>query len=457
MNDAGALEGLKRRVLRASGWSVLTQIASQAVRFGGSLVMTRLLVPELFGVTALAMTFIFALNMFSDLGLGQVVMRHPVADDKEFLNTVWTLQILRGALIGCAGLLVALGLIALGSMGLLPTGSAYAHPALPSALMVISCSALVSGLESTKTLTASRGLALRPLAILELASQVVGLGVTIGWALISPTIFAVAGGAMASGLTRTALSHVLFEGISNRLFWSREHFNNILSFGRWIFLTSVLGFLISSGDRLLLGGFIDAKKFGIYTIAAMIVGVAFDVGGRLINTVIYPALNEAYRRDPASLKSTYYRLRAPVDAVCCGIAGIMITAGPAMIHFLYDQRYTDAGLVVQILSIPMIFLGLSSGGNLYMVIGKPWLVTILIAVRLVGLYASVPPLVLHFGLAGGAMGVVVGHLVTVPAMFYMKVRHGFFSLGRELLGIPFIFAGLMVGLGLTYLLGLVHR
>ena len=155
MNDAGALEGLKRRVLRASGWSVLTQIASQAVRFGGSLVMTRLLVPELFGVTALAMTFIFALNMFSDLGLGQVVMRHPVADDKEFLNTVWTLQILRGALIGCAGLLVVVALLALGSMGLLPLGSAYAHPALPSALMVISCSALVSGLESTKTLTAS--------------------------------------------------------------------------------------------------------------------------------------------------------------------------------------------------------------------------------------------------------------------------------------------------------------
>ena len=456
MNHAGTLEGLKFRVLRASGWSVVGQIASQAIRLGGSLIMTRLLVPELFGVMSLALTFMFALNMFSDLGLAQVVMRHPIADDEDFLNTVWTTQILRGVAICAAGWLLAISLIGLRMAGLLPQASAYAHAALPAALMVISCSALAAGLESTKILTASRALSLRPITLLEVTAQIVGLAVTIAWALVSPTIFAVSGGALASAVTRAVLSHLWFPGVNNRIFWSREQFRKIFSFGRWVVLSSVLGFLISNGDRLMLGGFLDARNFGLYAIAAMIVGAVSDLGGRLVGSVIYPALNEAYRRDPSNLKATYYRLRAPIDAASCLIAGIMIVAGPALIGVLYDRRYADSGLIVQILAIPMILIGLSSAGNLYMVIGKPWLVTVLIGIRLIGLYASIPLFVQHFGLPGGALGVVFGHLITIPAMYYMKIKNGFFSLWREILGVPFLAVGMACGTALVSLLTFLH-
>lgn len=457
MSHAGALEGLKVRVLRASGWSLLGQFGSQAIRFGGSLIMTRLLVPELFGVMSLAMMFIVALNMFSDLGLGQIVVRHRSGDDKDFLNTVWTTQVLRGFVIAAAGVVIALSLLALRSAGVLPPESAYAHKDLPTALFIISLASIVGGLESTKTLVALRTLSLRQIAMMEFASQVVGLGVTVAWALVSPTIFAVTGGALASVLTRTVLSHTIFDGVWNRLHWSKEQFKEILGFGRWVFFSSILGFLISNGDRMLLGAFLDAKRFGIYSVAALIVGAVSELCSKLITSVVYPALNETYRKEPDRLKSTYYRLRTPVEAVCCIAAGIMIVAGPPLIAFLYDKRYVEAGLAVQIMSIPMIFIGLNSSENLYMVIGKPWLVTILTGVRLVALYATVPYLAYHYGLVGGAAGVVISHLVKVPAMYYMKLKNGFFSLKNELLLIPFVGTGLLLGYGLSIPLTLFAR
>ena len=457
MSQAAALGGLRTRVLRASGWSLLGQVGAQVIRFGGSLVMTRLLMPELFGVMSLAMMFIVALNLFSDLGLSQVVMRHPVADDKPFLDTVWTTQIMRSAMICAAGLVIATALLLMRHAGWLPAGSAYAHPDLPTALYVISFVAIINGLESTKVFTSMRTLALGPLALMEFASQVAGLGATVAWAMVSPTIFAVTGGAIAAALARTAISHAMLEGVPNRLHWSRESFEEIVSFGRWVFVSSILGFLISNGDRMLLGGLLDAREFGVYAIAALIVGAVSELGARLFNAVVYPALNETYRENPQRLRDTYYRLRGPVEFVCCAAAGIMVVAGPAIIHFLYDERYAQAGLAVQIMSVPMVFLGLNSASSLYMVIGKPWITTALTAVRLVALYAAVPVLAWRYGLPGGAAGVVISHVATVPALYFMKARSGFLSVRHELLALPALLAGATLGYGLTWLLPLIHR
>jgi O-antigen/teichoic acid export membrane protein len=292
---------------------------------------------------------------------------------------------------------------------------------------------------------------------MEVTAQVVGLGVTVTWAWISPTIFAVSGGALASTVTRSALTHVLFSGVRNRLFWSSEQFRHIFSFGRWVFLSSILGFLVTNGDRLLLGGILGASKFGIYAIAAMIVNAVFGLGGRLISTVMYPALNETYRVDPKNLKLTYYRMRAPIEAASSFMAGALICAGPAMIGFLYDPRYAPAGPVVQILAIPMILIGLNAASDLYMIIGKPWLVSILIAVRTVTLFVAVPPLALVYGLPGGALGVVAGHLMTVPVNYYFTAKHDFLCVRREFIGIPFLGVGLLAGMGIAAGLNLFHR
>ena len=66
---------LKQRVLNASAWSLAGYGISLAIRFGSNLVMTRLLVPEMFGVMAIATIVMVGLAMFSDLGLRQSIVQ----------------------------------------------------------------------------------------------------------------------------------------------------------------------------------------------------------------------------------------------------------------------------------------------------------------------------------------------------------------------------------------------
>jgi len=69
--------------------------------------MTRLLVPEMFGVMAIAMMVMYGLALFSDVGLRQSIVQSRRGGEAVFLNTAWALQIMRGFVIWGAALAVA--------------------------------------------------------------------------------------------------------------------------------------------------------------------------------------------------------------------------------------------------------------------------------------------------------------------------------------------------------------
>jgi O-antigen/teichoic acid export membrane protein len=103
MTPSGA--SLSRRVFRGSVITMLGFGGTQAVRLLGNLVLARLLFPEAFGVMALVTVLLVGLAMLSDLGISPAIQGNPRGDDPEFLNTAWTINLIRGGVLfltGCA-------------------------------------------------------------------------------------------------------------------------------------------------------------------------------------------------------------------------------------------------------------------------------------------------------------------------------------------------------------------
>lgn len=438
---------LRERVLRASGWTVLGHGAGQAIRLGSNLIMTRLLVPEMFGVMALANVMLFGLQLLSDLGLRQSIIQSKRGQDADYLNTVWTVQILRGCLIWLAAMTGGYMLYRLGLAGFLTEGSTYADPALPHVIGVLAFNALVSGFESTKLATANRDLVLGRITLLEILSQMFGLALMTSWALIDRSIWALVAGATAGGLTRMVMSHLLLPGARSKLCWEPIALQEIIHFGKWIFVTSILGFLAASGDRLLLGGLVEAKQFGFYAIAFFMVGALRDVFSKLIGNVAFPALSEVARSNPGKLKETYYRIRVPIDIISLLSAGALFTAGHLIVDLLYDDRYQSVGWMMEILSIALFEVRFSVAGQCFVAIGKPKLLVPIIAIQVVAIYIGLP---LSFDLNGieGAVWMAGGSvLFTLPMTLYLKIKLNLFDLKRELLALIWLAAGLLIGLG----------
>lgn len=460
MSSAAKLESkqqpLTKRFIGASAWTFAGYGLGLIIRLGSNLVLTRLLVPEMFGVVAIATVVLVGLSMFSDIGLGQVIVRSQRGDEELFTNTVWTTQILRGALLWLVGLLVS-GALAIGSgMGLVEPTSVYAHPTLPGVVAILSSTAFIDGFVSTKGAQSRRNVQLAKITQLDIVAQLIGLLCLFSWIYFDRTIWALVFGAIGGSIAKTILTHVWLDGHRDRLRWNGAAFREIFDFGKWIFLSSILGFLVSNADRLLLGGFVDARTLGIYSIAFTFSSALDLVMSRLINAVAFPAFSEIVRERPDKLREVYYKVFSVVAAVCYFSAGVVMAWGHNLVDLLYDHRYADAGWMLQILICGALAVPYQVAIQCFLALGKPHIFTQILFGRLVVLVLS---LVIGFhmsGLSGGLWGIVASQIVPVFAILLWLARLRIANLKREIMLLAVVPVGLLAGQALSFLGHLVH-
>ncbi|MGE3532907.1 MAG: oligosaccharide flippase family protein [Steroidobacteraceae bacterium] len=442
---------LKKRVLRAGAWSLAGHGLGMIIRLGGNLVMTRLLVPDMFGVMAIATMVILTLGMLSDVGLHQNIIQSPRGDDPTFLDTAWVVQIIRGLLLWLIAFLLSVALYLANFAGIIPAGTVYAVPELPFVIIVVSFSAVISGFRSTKWATAQRRFDQKRMVQITLIGQGIGLVVMIIFGTFSRTIWALAAGGLIASLTTTALTHAWMNGHSNRFRWDKKAFMEIRNFGKWIFLSSAVTVLASNGDRLLLGGFVDPHVLGLYVIAAFIIGSIQDGLGNLFTSVSFPALSEVARNNPSRLQEIYYRLRIPSDLLLLFISGSLFAAGQFVIDLLYDQRYSEAGNILQILALSLFGVRYGLSHQIYLALNEPRYLAIVNVVRLASLYLLVPLLYHFYGFQAAVWGIALHILPTIPLIFVFNTKLGISDIRRELYVLPAMLAGYLSGLALNML------
>ena len=431
---------LRARVLRAGGWTLAGFALSQAIRFGANLVMTRLLVPEMFGVMAIATMVMYGLALFSDVGLRQSVVQSRRGQETAFLNTAWAIQIARGFVIWSAALVIALGFMLVSSIA--PRGSVYADPNLPAVIVVLSLSAVMAGFESTKVHEASRRLALDRITQIDLASQLAGVLVMLAWARVDRSIWALVAGALGAAALRTFLSHAWLPGAANRWRWESAAAREILALGRWIFAASVLGFLVNSADRLILGALVDSAVLGVYAIAFLLYSAVEQVLVRIVGEVSYPALSEVARERPADLRASYYGFHLAVGLPACIAAGVLMMSGERLVAVLYDARYAQAGWMLQALALALVTIPFRVATQCFVVLGEPQFMSRICLIRLAALCVLTPAGFHFFGLAGALWAIVLSYFSTLPTTLAFVARHRLFDAAKEL---P-LFAAFLVGL-----------
>lgn len=325
-------DGVKARALRASGWSLFGVLGTNLFRLLSNLVLTRLLFPEAFGLMALVQVFIYALQTFSDIGIHTSIIQNKRGDDPNFLNTAWTLQILRGVVLW------------LGSCALAwPASLIYDQPELLLLLPVTALSMITDGFRPTREAQANRHLSLGRQTMIGLSVQVITLVITglLAWWLRS--VWALAISALISSVLRNLMTRRFMAGTPNRFQWEPQAVKEIFGFGSFIFLSTIASFLINMGDRAILGAYVDLTTLGVYSISLTFAALP----GMIVQTIATKVLFPLYRIKPPSEspenQRQIFRARRMVSAVGIAVACLLSWAGVLLVDLLYDDRYALAG------------------------------------------------------------------------------------------------------------------
>ena len=340
VNQAVAATGsLEARAARGAAWSMIGFAAGLALRLVGNVVLTRLLFEETFGLMLLVQAFLTGMHLFSDFGIGPSIIQNKRGDDPVFVNTAFTMQAGRGLILWM-----------ITWAGALPFAAFYDEPILAWVLPIAGFTALLEGLYSTKLLTANRELAMGRLTIIDLASQVAGLVVMMAWVTIRPSVWALVVGSIVSCVVRMVLSHTALPGLRNRLEWNEEARRAMLHFGKWIFVSTVLTFLASQSDRLIFGKLVDMKLLGVYNIAIILATLPAQGLGNITTKIIFPLFSRVYN-EGSDLAAAYRSGRWPLLVLGGWATAGLVGGGPTVVRLFYDNRYEEAGWMLQIVAM----------------------------------------------------------------------------------------------------------
>ncbi|BAZ03437.1 oligosaccharide flippase family protein [Calothrix sp. NIES-3974] len=329
---------LKSKTVRGAAWTIAGYGTSQLIRFGGNIILTRLLAPQYFGFMAVVNTLLIGIELLSDLGIGQSIIQHKRGDDPEFLNTAWTLQIVRG---------VGIWLLCLAMT--IPVTNYYGDRRLLWMFPLMGLGSVILGFMSTAYVQLNRHMDLRKVVSFDITIQTLSLGILIILAFFFKNIwiFAVAG--LAGNILRTLGSHWMIAGKLPRFAWEKDALRDLISFGKWMFVATALMFLAEQSDKLIVGKLLSLEVLGVYSIAATLANMPREVIKSLSYRVIFPTISAQTDLSRSELRTKIAQKRQKaLLAVAIGLA-LLVNIGDGVIAFLYDQRYTAAIWMMPIL------------------------------------------------------------------------------------------------------------
>ena len=294
-------------------------------------------------------------------------------------------------------------------------------------------SLMLAGFNPTRIETANRHLLVGRLTVLDLTSQVIGVGSMIVLAWLTGSVFALVIGGVIDAGAKLALTHFGLPGQINRFRWEKSAARELLSFGKWIFLSTAFWFVSSQGDKAILGKFLSLDMLGIYNIGYFLASFPLLLGHAVCQRVMIPVYREAPPAASAGNARKLSRMRSAISLGILTLLAIAALGGPWIVDLLYDDRYQMAGAIMVVLACAMIpqvvgmtydQAALAAGDSMRFFVFSGCRAVIQVALLLIG--------VTQFGLIGALVSLGVAMLLVYPVLVWLARVHGAWDVVHDL-------------------------
>jgi lipopolysaccharide exporter len=352
--------------------STFTYGVTAVIKLGSSLVLTRLLDPQAYGIFAILLSFLFMIELMSDVGSVALLIRHPRGNEVKFIHTVWTVRLIRCGFNFC---LVFLGAPIIAHI--------YQTPILTSAFRTLSFWFLFMGAESMSFVLAQRDQRARISNYADMFANAVMTVFVIGLAINLKNHFALIYGALLQRALLMIGSYFFYRNIGVGLAFDREALVDQFKFARFVLPSSLLTIVLSQYDKVVLLKFFNLALLGIYGIAQNMVAPISGVIMHNARVVLYARCSEYFRSDRATAGARYYRENHRLLLV--GVIPPALVAGfsQSIVAILYDSRYAMVGTALMVLALGAIIAAFQNASeNLLVASGRTHMVLVANIIRL---------------------------------------------------------------------------
>lgn len=320
-----------------------------------TLILARLLMPEDFGIIAMASLAIALADILLDFGVNVALIQNRDATQAHY-NTAWTLRLIQTSIATLALVIAA------------PWAASYfGDQRVEPVLQVLAFMLLLSGLENIGIIAFHKHMQFGAEFRFLFLRRITGFFVTLIAAWLLRSYWALVIGALSGRVAGVGLSYWLHP-MRPRL--SIEKFGDIFAVSQWMLIRSIGAYLHHNLHKILVGRWAPTATMGAYSLADEI---SMMPSGELLaplNRALFPAFADA-KENPNELKRLFLLAQGIQTLVAIPASVGLALIADDVVRIMLGEKWIAVVPFIQVLALVNITESITtSGGYVLLVLGR---------------------------------------------------------------------------------------
>ena len=409
---------LNRRGVKGGVWVAALQGVIQLLSLLRIFVLARLLAPAEIGLFTLAILAMTLIDTFSNTGVQQALIQKK-GEIEAYLDTAWTIQVLRGVLLAIC-LLIATPWFA----------QFFEQPRVEPLIQLISLAVFLNGFVNISVLQFQRKLEFHKEFVYQTIPALIDACVTLTAAVLTRNAFAIVYGLLAKSVVRIVMSYV-FCADKRKLQLKMYQVKELLLFGKWMFVFGIIVYFVNQLDRAVVGKVLGATQLGYYQMAFVIGTLAAVQINAVIGRVAFPLYSRLLDGENG-VRSAYLAVLDACSMLIFPITCAIVIFAHDIVTIILGTKWLPVVPVLQIIALKGLFwaLAAATGGPMYFAFGRPDINVRINLVQLVILGSLIYPVADRYGIIGLSVLVVISMAASYLLNIGISMKFTGVSLGQ---------------------------
>lgn len=331
------MTSLKNQTLKGIAFLGAGKSLGRVISFVNTLILARLLMPEDYGLMAMAMVVIGFVGFFNDVGLGSAIIQRKDINQNQ-LSDVFFFSLIISCLLSAAMYFVSPSVAGF-----------YENDKITPILQVISVTFILGALKTVSEALMVKEMKFKYLSGIEFLTIIIQCAVTLLYAYWGHKTWALVYGLLAASTVKLVLTCILAK-------WKPSfHFNlkesiSLLTFGATVTYSRVTWFLYTNSQTLILGKLVGDKKTGVFSMAQTFADLPTAHITNLVIQVASPLFSKL-QDDLNALNYALIRLTAGLSLLTFPVLVGMLLTADQMIPVVLGDNWIEVAPVMQLLCV----------------------------------------------------------------------------------------------------------
>ncbi len=396
---------LSQGVIRGGVYVGCGFVGQQGLAVIRTMVLARLLTPEDFGQLSIVMVTIFAGLMLTEFSLEGALLQKTELPDR-YIHAAWTIMAIRGAILFILVQMVAPWIAAM-----------FDHPEVEVLLRVGSMSFLFVSFSAVSMTLLLRELRYRSRVILDVAREFVGGFFAIALALWIGNVWALLIGFLI-GQMIPLLGTWFFHSYRPRVVFDREAFSHYWEFGRHLYFSGVLTYLITRGAYLTVGKLRGLEDLGHYQMVAGIAEMVTRGVSGTVSQVVLPAYTRL-TTEGRNLVDAFEEVWRILLYLLLPLTAILSMFHSEVVELMLGDQWLSSSFILAILLVGQAIRAFAAScGTFILSSGRTYYLSRIKCAEAVCFMVLIVPFTKIWGLVGAASCSVIVSCVSLVAHIY---------------------------------------